>query len=150
MMRRPASAPYLAVLGAAAGLLLGSGCASRPDWIEATLVTVDVTGRWRGTASAGGGAAGAASVELALDQEGPRVKGFLRVRPIHSSYGSAEGPVAGEITGDVFRFQQTNGPVWGEATVTIDQMLGQLVWMSVYKLTLRRAERSEPTRPQTQ
>jgi hypothetical protein len=35
MIRLPARVPYLAVLGAAAGLLLGSGCASRPDWIEA-------------------------------------------------------------------------------------------------------------------
>ena len=30
-----------------AALAGGSGCA-RPDWIEQTLVTVDVTGTWRG------------------------------------------------------------------------------------------------------
>jgi hypothetical protein len=48
MSRLPATVPYLAVLGVAAGLLLGSGCVSRPDWIEATLVTVDVTGVWYG------------------------------------------------------------------------------------------------------
>jgi hypothetical protein len=41
MLRPPASVPYRVVLGVAAGLLLISGCASRrPDWIEATLVTV--------------------------------------------------------------------------------------------------------------
>jgi uncharacterized protein (DUF2236 family) len=45
MIRLPASVLCLVL----AGLLLGSGCASRPDWIEATLVTVDVTGTWRGT-----------------------------------------------------------------------------------------------------
>ena len=30
-------------------LLIASGCAQRADWIEGTLVTVDVTGRWDGT-----------------------------------------------------------------------------------------------------
>ena len=29
-------------------LAFGSGCA-KPDWIEQTLVTVDVTGRWQGS-----------------------------------------------------------------------------------------------------
>ena len=29
-------------------VLTAAGCA-RPDWIEQTLVTVDVTGVWRGT-----------------------------------------------------------------------------------------------------
>ena len=32
----------------AATLAIGSGCA-RPDWIESTLVTVDLTGVWQGT-----------------------------------------------------------------------------------------------------
>ena len=35
-------------------LVLAAGCA-RSDWIESTLVTVDVTGRWTGTWSAPGG-----------------------------------------------------------------------------------------------
>ncbi len=29
-------------------LVIASGCAQRADWIESTLVTVDVTGRWTG------------------------------------------------------------------------------------------------------
>jgi hypothetical protein len=33
----------------AAALAIGSGCATPPDWIERTLVTVDVTGSWYGT-----------------------------------------------------------------------------------------------------
>jgi hypothetical protein len=32
----------------AATLAIGSGCA-RPDWIESTVVTVDLTGVWQGT-----------------------------------------------------------------------------------------------------
>jgi hypothetical protein len=126
-------------------LLLGSGCASRPDWIEATLVTVDVTGKWSGTASAGGGAA-PAHVELTLAQHGPRVTGFLRVRPIQSGLGSAEGPITGEVSGDVLRFNQTNGPVKGEATVTTDEMRGELLWRYGYTLNLRRAESPDPVR----
>jgi hypothetical protein len=35
-------------------LAFGSGCA-KPDWIEQTLVTVDVTGRWTGKWSGAGG-----------------------------------------------------------------------------------------------
>jgi len=30
-------------------LLIASGCVQRTDWIEGTLVTVDVTGRWART-----------------------------------------------------------------------------------------------------
>jgi len=30
-------------------LLLSAGCAARPDWIQAMLVTADVTGVWRGS-----------------------------------------------------------------------------------------------------
>ena len=35
------------LMGAA---LAGSSCATSPDWIERTLVTVDVTGTWYGRA----------------------------------------------------------------------------------------------------
>ena len=56
-----------------AALACSVGCA-RPDWIEQTLVTVDVTGRWIGDAS-GGSALGGASYEFVLEQQGPRVKG---------------------------------------------------------------------------
>jgi hypothetical protein len=76
MIRLPASVTYLLVLGAAAALLLGSVCASRPDWIESTLVTVDVSGAWHGTLVAGGG--NSARVELMLEQRGARVTGTIR------------------------------------------------------------------------
>jgi hypothetical protein len=38
----------------AATLLLGTACAPRPDWIEATLVTVDVNGVWSGDSTGQG------------------------------------------------------------------------------------------------
>ena len=59
-----------------AALVCGSGCA-RSDWIDRTLVTVDVTGRWIGDAS-GGSAMGGASYEFVLEQQGPKVKGSMR------------------------------------------------------------------------
>ncbi len=37
----------------AAVLLLSPGCVKQPDWIETTLVTVDVTGVWEGTGPGG-------------------------------------------------------------------------------------------------
>ena len=41
---KTAWAPLIAGL-----LMLGVGCVKQPDWIESTLVTVDVTGVWFGT-----------------------------------------------------------------------------------------------------
>jgi hypothetical protein len=54
----------------AAALAIGVGCATPPDWIERTLVTVDVTGTWygRGLAKTAGG--GNAMMPLELRQEG--------------------------------------------------------------------------------
>jgi hypothetical protein len=129
----------------AAGLLLG-GLRPAPRLDRGDAGDGGRDGVWRGIASAGGGAA-AASVELTIAQEGPRVNGFVRVRPIQSSLGSAEGPVAGDVAGDVLRFSQTDGGVRGEATVTTDQMQGELVWVSVYRLILRRTEPPSPARP---
>ena len=50
-------------------LLLGaSGCAQRADWIEGTLVTVDVSGIWRGTGVTLKGPQG--ELEMTLIQRG--------------------------------------------------------------------------------
>ena len=53
----------------AAVLLFTCGCVTRPDWIEATLVTVDVSGTWEGRSTSPGGAQRTATLEL---QEGPK------------------------------------------------------------------------------
>jgi hypothetical protein len=82
----------------AAALAFGLGCASS-DWIDRTLVTVDVTGTWYG--SAGGGGTGYATPDFLfeLEQQGSTVKGSVRLTP----GGHAE--VAGTVAGDVFRFR---------------------------------------------
>ncbi len=56
--------------------LTAAGCA-RPDWIESTLVTVDVTGVWQGTSanSATGTFAAGRPIVLTLEQSGSRVRG---------------------------------------------------------------------------
>jgi hypothetical protein len=145
MMRRPASVPYLVALGVAA--LLGSGCASRPDWIESTLVTVDVTGRWYGTLMrSGGGSDNTLYVDLALDQSGARVVGTIRTS---GPTRLVDGPLEGSVAGDILRFERagTSQSLRGEATVNGDEMTGQVVGAAAMpegRLYLRRADRAAP------
>src|SRR5207253_10218970 len=83
-------------------VLGGAGCA-RSDWIESTLVTVDVTGEWTGewVQPQFNGA-----LRLVLNQEGSRVSGELV-----SFTGTLDmrytGPVEGTVTGDVVVLRQT-------------------------------------------
>ena len=57
------------VLVATTLVLGGSGCA-KTDWIDRTLVTVDVTGTWSGTmmAAGSGGAGGVRDVVFELEE----------------------------------------------------------------------------------
>jgi hypothetical protein len=60
-----------------ATLLFASGCA-KTDWIDRTLVTVDVTGTWHGSVSSpSGGFAGTFELWLDLEQNGQTVKGLF-------------------------------------------------------------------------
>jgi hypothetical protein len=124
--------------------LVASGCAARPDWIEATLVTVEVTGTWRGTLITSGGApVNTTYVELMLDQRGARVTGILR------AYGTLriDGPVEGTVAGDVLRFQRADGRLQGEATVNGDEMTGRFVlggFVPEGRVALRRIDRTAP------
>jgi hypothetical protein len=125
-------------------LLVGYGCVSRPDWIEATLVTVDVSGVWSGD---GPGVPAGVPFVLELAQQGSKVTGSMRISGFYGRYG---GPVEGRVTGDLFQFWQLSNPIKGEATVDGDQMKGQLVWLILGEFTLRRVERSLPPLPQRQ
>lgn len=108
------------VRGFAAAALLAlaaCGCAQRADWIEGTLVTVDVNGVWRGFAiPARGGVQGDA--ELTVTQRGPKVTGDFRIR-------GTKVHVEGTVRGDVLSFAAPNGRFHAEATVTGDEMSGQ-------------------------
>ena len=95
-------------------MLIAAGCA-RPDWIEQTLVTVDVTGVWRGTY-------GSAPFEVTLQQSGPRVTGQFVMRT--GAQGRLDGPLEGTIHGDILRFHESRGRVAVEAQVNGDEMTG--------------------------
>lgn len=113
-----------AMLGLAAGWVLifaAAGCAQKGDWIEGTLVTVDVSGVWTGTAvavRAGAAAYGiAGEMELTLAQRGPRVTGECRIR-------STKVSIDGTIRGDVLSFAAPDGRMHAQATVDGDEMSG--------------------------
>jgi hypothetical protein len=134
----------------AATLAVGSGCA-KTDWIDRTLVTVDVTGTWNGSVG-GMGTSGGKPPDflLELEQQGSMVKGFMRLPAGGSSasvsYGSriSPGPLTGTVAGDLFRFRLTNGSVDGELTVSGDEMSGQVSWSGSRTITLRRVDLSSP------
>ena len=101
-------------------LLIASGCA-RSDWIEGTLVTVDVTGRWTGMWS-GSGTAG--DFEMTLRQTGPKATGNVTLPGAHVNEFS--GPILGAISGDVLSFSRSGGGLQGEVRVAVDEMVGTI------------------------
>jgi hypothetical protein len=120
-------------------LALWSGCA-RPDWIQQTLVTVDVTGTWLGRGD---------SLELKLEQQGSKVTGSIVVIGAQYFVPRISGPIDGSVAGDVFRFKQTGGSdvrFEGEMTVSGDEMTGNVrsVHFTRGQATLRRVDSSRP------
>jgi len=110
---------------------LVSGCA-KPDWVEQTLVTVDVTGTWL--------AAEGIVFELNLEQHGQKVTGSVSRGPV-----GGQAAVEGTVSGDVFRFS-TVGPSYtmmqGDMTVSGDDMNGDLRAPSRVTVHLRRVSTS--------
>jgi hypothetical protein len=128
----------------AAALAIGWGCATPPDWIQRTLVTVDVTGHWHGVTLAGSGTQFKPEVWLDLQQEGPKVKGFVVWRDFEglgSRRSTSPRAIEGTISGDVFSFKQTDGPGRGELTVRGDDMTGEVSIGTSVPMALRRGER---------
>jgi hypothetical protein len=106
---------------AVAGLIVSAslGCA-RPDWIQSTLVTVDVTGEWQGNVTRPAGAYGPGLISLSLRQSGPKVTGTFSLSPGPNK----DVPLEGTISGDVLRFQSRGGLVTAELQVNGDDMSG--------------------------
>jgi len=126
----------------AAALAFGAGCV-RGDWIDRTLVTVDVTGVWAGKAYIPHAVSGLIiDVRLELEQQGPKVKGSIRPSgsiPWRSLDRSpTAGPIEGTVAGDVFAFKETNGHIKGHLTVSGDEMTGELMENVTYSVVLRR------------
>jgi hypothetical protein len=128
----------------AAALATGSSCA-RPDWIDRTLVTVDVTGVWFGASDRGGGT-GTVGLWLDLQQEGSKVRGYARPE------GMVSRSIEGTIAGDVFSIKgSSGGAVSGELTVSGDEMTGEMFIQGSYVNRFRVLHRVEPSsRPASQ
>ena len=108
----------------AVALVFGSGCA-RTDWIDRTLVTVDVTGVWQTDDAPRN------TLSLELKQEGPKVTGYMRTRLLGTPWSGpssslAEGPIEGSVNGDALSFRQMNGPIVGQMTVSGEEMTGRM------------------------
>jgi len=114
------------------------GSCARQDWIDRTLVTVDVTGTWYGRT---GGAAYVNPGEywLELKQEGATVTGFLTEAGVSGNTGRVSGPIDGSVAGDLFRFKNTSGTVTGELTVNGDEMTGTWSTLTTRSASTRRA-----------
>ena len=136
---------FMTLILVAALLACASSCA-KPDWIQDTLVTVDVTGVW--TDWLGKGGLGA-EVRLDLDQQGQKVSGTFRSF-VSSNYGFEfpNGPLVGAVNGDVFSFEMSSGGVAGEMTVNGDEMQGYATAGSRTPMILRRI--TSPLRPASQ
>ncbi|HEY7254175.1 MAG TPA: hypothetical protein VIG37_27060 [Methylomirabilota bacterium] len=96
-------------------LACGLGCA-RADWIDRTLVTVDVTGRWESS-----------GVLLDLEQQGPQVTGSLRRVSGITFCGNTNnpgGPVEGTVAGDLVTLRLTNTTLTALMTVDGDELRG--------------------------
>jgi hypothetical protein len=125
-------------------LVVIAGCA-KSDWIQSTLVTVDVTGVWVGSITGGGTSS---EVRLELKQEGPKVTGNFRVLPPYPPWGLVDGPVEGTVAGEVFIFKQTNGILRGETTVDGDEMRLTIAASHRIQAVLQRVDSSPPPRSQ--
>ena len=132
----------------AATLIFAAGCAKQ-DWIDRTLITVDVTGTWSGTVEGMGMDGGVPPLLLFnLEQQGSTVTGSMRFGAGGSSTTSKSrinpGPIEGTVAGDIFSFRLTNSGLRGELTVSADEMNGQVSWSGSRPLSLRRVDPSSP------
>jgi hypothetical protein len=106
-------------------IVMASGCA-KADWIDRTLVTVDVTGEWTG---AGSGGEGDQQFALTLRQTGPKATGSVSL--LGWGAHNWNGPVVGTINGDVFSFSRDDGRIRGEVLVAGDEMSGTVAFAPV-------------------
>ena len=117
-------------------LAVTAGCAQK-DWIDRTLVTENVTGAWAGSMGA------MDDLRFDLKQEGARVAGSFRTGGRSASLiGASSGALEGSVAGDVFTFKEARGMFQGEATVSSDEMKGQINATRPFSLNLRRVDAS--------
>ena len=126
----------------ATALVLAGGCAQK-DWIDRTLVTVDVTGMWEGITRPISGTAGgsAGTVMFVLQQQGAKVTGEMRVGAGERVLGTSGVPIEGTVSGDTFTFHEKTGPTaHGEFQVNGEEMVGSMTRLTMQEATLRRQQ----------
>jgi hypothetical protein len=124
-------------------LAFGSGCAAKQDWIDRTLVTVDVTGTRYGSVQGSGSYSG--DLWFELQQQGSSVKGTVRRgMGAYQPLGSGVDLVVGTVAGDVFSFSAVRGGMDGELTVSGDEMHGLVSLVGKRQVSLQRVEPSSP------
>ena len=114
------------MLAGAGVLAIAAGCA-RADWVGSTLVTIDVSGDWRGSYATG---PLRGSIAMKLEQWGAKVTGTYEL----SAPSIASGTVGGSISGDTLRFEGAT-LLNGQLTVGIDEMAGFLTRATATGLT---------------
>ena len=121
------------------------GSCARQDWIDRTLVTVDVTGVWEGRFTRTGGQAGAGpgiggDIVFVLQQRGAKVTGEMKFRGSSTS-GSSGVRIEGTVSGDTFSFHEVTGPATrGEFQVNGEEMIGSMSRLTAQTATLRRQQ----------
>jgi len=127
----------------ATALAIGAGCA-KTDWIDRTLVTVDVTGSWQLVEGF------STITTFDLKQHGSTVTEFIQSGTATTA-ANLTGPIGGTVAGDVFRFKSTRGDLEGELTVSGDEMAGTISRAGGMggvsgprAVSLRRADSSSP------
>ena len=116
-------------------------CAQK-DWIDRTLVTVDVTGTWYGRLEGGAAAGVPGEYQLELKQEGATVTGFLSEIGVNSTTGRVSGPISGSVAGDLFSFNSTRDMVRAVLTVNGDEMTGLWSGSATRPIVMRRVNSS--------
>jgi hypothetical protein len=133
---------FIVGLVAMVTLAFGSACAKQ-DWIDRTLVTVDVTGLWQGTVKGLGGAGGG-DIRLDLQQKGAIVTGQMQSYGRQSSFPLHSGPIEGTLTGDVFKFKNARASFTAELIVDGDEMKGHAASATQFEISIRRVDPSSP------
>ena len=116
--------------------VLVCGCAQK-DWIDRTLVTVDVTGVWEGTQDFGPGGGGTRDIVIVLEQHGAKVTGEIRNSATALGVGAPpDTPVEGTVNGDTLSLSGQRVSV--VLRVNGDEMAGSGGGNRSFRVSLRR------------
>jgi len=119
----------------ATALVFGSGCAKQ-DWIDRTLVTVDVTGVWEGTQARTGRTV---PVVFVLQQQGPKVTGEMRGLGAWPNASAESIPIQGTVNGDTLSLREVSGQTLRVVLqVNGDEMTGSGQLSTSFRVSLRR------------